>query len=291
MPKVQRIPYSMAMKARQFIIFLASGCILFSCVTGNINKIDTADQQKGTATEKTGSTAARPQSNTNQKGANTIPKTKNGIKQPDNNTDSSTISKPSTTSQLSDEHYSPLAKAVLAELNFVRTDPKRYADEVLVPRRQYFKGKLYTEPAAIPLETQEGITPLNECINALYTTAAIGSLSLETGLCRSAQWLADDQSRTSTLGHTGSDNSAPADRMNRYGTWGITCGENCAYGSHTARDIVVQLLIDDGVPNRGHRINILRAIFTKVGFGFSDKSKAPYGAVAVMDFAGTYTSN
>jgi len=78
--------------------------------------------------------------------------------------------------------------------------------------------------------------------------------------------------------------------MNRYGKWLITAGENCAYGTKTGKEIVAQLLIDDGVMNRGHRKNILNPIFKKVGIGYNDEGKAPYGAVSVMDFAGGYVS-
>ena len=141
-----------------------------------------------------------------------------------------------------------------------------------------------------PDTSKQSDTPLQECIQVLKTTAAMDTLALETGLCRSAQWLADDQARTGALGHTGSDGSDLVTRISRYGTWGILCGENCAYGSVTAREIVVQLLIDDGVPSRGHRINILKQVFKKVGIGFNKTGKAAYGAVTVMDFAGSYIS-
>ena len=92
---------------------------------------------------------------------------------------------------LSDTRY--LAEEVVKELNFVRTNPKRYAAEVLEPRLRYFDGNIYAEPGKVRLLTQEGIAPLQECIRVLKTTAAVDPLTLETGLCRSAQWLADDQ--------------------------------------------------------------------------------------------------
>lgn len=183
-----------------------------------------------------------------------------------------------------------LAEDIVRELNFARTNPKKYAEQVLIPRLNYFNGNMYTEPGMVPLLTREGITPLKECIDALNAVAAVDILSLEEGLCRSAQWLADDQAHSGQMGHTGSDSSDLAVRISRYGTWAVVCGENCAYGSKTAREIVAQLLIDDGVPGRGHRINILKQEFKKVGIGFSDKENAPYGAVTVMDFAGSYTS-
>lgn len=196
----------------------------------------------------------------------------------------------------SEQHDTPtngtkkLAEEIIAELNFVRTSPRQYAAEVLEPRLKYFDGNMYAEPGKVRLLTQEGIAPLQECIRVLKNTAAAGTLALETGLCRSAQWLADDQARTGGLGHTGSDGSNLVTRISRYGTWGILCGENCAYGSVTAREIVVQLLIDDGVPSRGHRVNILKPEFKKVGIGFNKTGKAAYGAVTVMDFAGSYIS-
>ena len=183
-----------------------------------------------------------------------------------------------------------LAEEIVEELNFVRINPRQYAAEVLEPRLKYFDGNMYAEPGKVRLLTQEGITPLQECIRVLKDTAVVEPLSLETGLCHSAQWLADDQARTGGLGHTGSDGSNLVTRISRYGTWGILCGENCAYGSVTAREIVVQLLIDDGVPSRGHRINILKPEFKKVGIGFNKTGKAAYGAVTVMDFAGSYIS-
>ena len=67
------------------------------------------------------------------------------------------------------------------------------------------------------------------------------------------------------FGHDGSDRSSPGERINRYGAWIGTCGENISYGKSTAREIVVALIVDDGQPARKHRQNIFNAAFNFAG--------------------------
>lgn len=59
-------------------------------------------------------------------------------------------------------------------------------------------------------------------------------------------------------------------------------GECCSYGSSTALDIVLQLLIDDGVPSLGHRKICLDNLYTSVGVSVQPHKK--YGTAAVLDF-------
>jgi uncharacterized protein YkwD len=68
--------------------------------------------------------------------------------------------------------------------------------------------------------------------------------------------LCRDLAVNSRTGHTGSDGSSVTDRISRHCSvrW-VTHAENITYGndSYMARDAVIDLLIDDGVPSRGHR--------------------------------------
>ena len=59
-------------------------------------------------------------------------------------------------------------------------------------------------------------------------------------------------------------------------------GENISYGDDNARNIVIQLLVDDGVPSRGHRKNILNFKFDEVGVSVGKHSG--YGSMCVIDF-------
>jgi len=59
-------------------------------------------------------------------------------------------------------------------------------------------------------------------------------------------------------------------------------GENCSYGYETAIDIVISLLIDEGVKDTGHRQNILSADFNSVGVAI--RPHKTYRINCVMDF-------
>lgn len=59
-------------------------------------------------------------------------------------------------------------------------------------------------------------------------------------------------------------------------------GENCSYGYEQAIDIVLGLLIDEGVKDLGHRHNILSADFNSIGVAIRPHKR--YRTNCVMDF-------
>ena len=63
--------------------------------------------------------------------------------------------------------------------------------------------------------------------------------------------------------------------------------ENLAYGPERARDVVMGLIIDDGVPDRGHRRNIFDPRLRVIGVACGPHEV--YGSMCVMDYAGEYT--
>ncbi len=65
------------------------------------------------------------------------------------------------------------------------------------------------------------------------------------------------------------------------GTYSMV-GENCAYGYNRARDIVIGLLIDEGIPDLGHRKNMLNPEFNSVGVAIQPHKTYQYNCV--MDF-------
>jgi uncharacterized protein YkwD len=179
-------------------------------------------------------------------------------------------------------------REVVIEMNMMRTDPARYAQKYLVPLRSYYQGHLLKYPGKTAIATNEGPRALEECIRELQRAKPLPCLSPRKGLTLAARDHAQDQGQTGAIGHTGSDGSTMVMRMNRYGRWESSAGENISYGYNEARKIVVALLIDDGVPSRGHRKNLLSSSFNLVGVDIGPHRV--YRDMCVMDFAGGYSS-
>jgi len=196
----------------------------------------------------------------------------------DENNGPVTPNDPGTGNQVSNE-------AILAELNYARTKPAEYA-QFLENMKQYFKGNTYEYPGEIPLLTNEGVGAVQEAIDFLKSAAPRPLFSLSVGLSKAAADHRNDCGAKGIISHTGSDGSSMEDRINRYGSWDITIGENIAFGTKTARDIVIQLIVDDGVSSRGHRENIFNEQFLKVGLAYGFHKE--YKTMCVMDFAAAF---
>jgi len=188
------------------------------------------------------------------------------------------------------DYLTGIEKDAILEMNKVRTNPKRYAELYIKPRLSYFKGKNYSVPGQITIVTEEGAAAVNDCIAALNEADSVSALIPEKGLSLAAKDHVSDQSKTGQIGHNGSDDSTPETRMRRYGTFSgsWTWGENITYGYTTGREIVCSFLIDDGVPGRGHRTNIMKKAFTQTGVGYGTHTK--YRASCTITYANGYTS-
>ena len=162
---------------------------------------------------------------------------------------------------------------LLSELNFARTNPKEYVKliEALLPSYNGSEGKVAIEEAIASLKSQQSIPPL----------------SLNDGINKAAKYHCNDQGKTGEIGHYGSKGETPATRMYMYGTYNAA-GENIYYGPNIEiRKMIIAFIIDDGVSDRGHRINIYNPIWTDVGFGWG-KHPSKYGMMCVIDFAKDY---
>lgn len=179
---------------------------------------------------------------------------------------------------------SPIEKEVVYEINLFRSNPAKYAENYIAPLAKYYERKVLHYPNDKSIMTNEGITALHECVRVLKKVRPLPLMQPSKGLSLAAKDHQKDQSKTGKTGHTGGDRSDMKNRIERYGEWQVRIAENIAYGNSSARQVLIFLLVDDGVKSRGHRTNLIHPAFKTVGVAFG---KHPvYDTMCVMDFAG-----
>jgi uncharacterized protein YkwD len=168
------------------------------------------------------------------------------------------------------DNESVSAAAVIREVNLARENPRLYATFVADSR---------------PFHMIERGRAVDEAVRFLQKTRPLQPLTLSSGMSRAAADHCAEQVE-GQLGHDGGDRSSPGDRISRYGSWSTTWGENISYSRKTAREVVLALIIDDGVRSRGHRKNIFNPKFNYAGAAFGPHAR--YRTVCTIDFAGGY---
>ena len=163
---------------------------------------------------------------------------------------------------------SGLEAQVLAELNYARANPARYADELA----QGGWALRDEDPRVV-----------DEAIGFLLAQRPLPPLRAHAGLQAAAGAHVRAQARRGTEGH-GAAAGGLAARLKTEGVWAGLSAEAISYGYAEAREVVVQLVVDSRVPGRGHRKTIFGAGYSLAGVACGPH--AAYGAMCVIDFAG-----
>ena len=175
-------------------------------------------------------------------------------------------------------------RAVIREMNLARQNPALYATFVQELRGR-MNGNILLLPGHTRIRTKEGMGAVDEAIRFLQSAQPLPALTNSPGMSRAAADHCADQANGG-FGHAGSDRSHAGQRIARYGSFSGGWGENISYGKSTARDVVIALIIDDGLPGRKHRKNIFNPSYNFAGAAFGPHAR--FGTMCSMDFAVGY---
>ncbi|MBI4859428.1 MAG: CAP domain-containing protein [Candidatus Riflebacteria bacterium] len=187
---------------------------------------------------------------------------------------------PATTGRPGVPFLAPLEQEVLNWLNRARTDPASVAGAIRDLKR-HLRGQTLTVPGEPSWWVKEGAGVLDEAASVLDGTEPMGGLVPMEGLCLAARDHRDDTGPKGLVGHTGSGGAKLSDRLERHGRSRGMAGECVSYGARSGKWIVLQLLVDDDVPGRGHRQCLLDPRFDRVGIAFGKHSSL--GSMCVID--------
>ena len=183
------------------------------------------------------------------------------------------------------QQYTSQEIGVFNAINQMRARPAAFV-HTLETLRSYYRGNLFTPPGHVPIQTREGVRAVDETMRALRLSGPMGTLKLSRGLSSAAALQVRDTGARGLVGHAGSGGEKPADRIALFGNWSHRIGECISYGDADPTGVVAQLLIDDGVRDRGHRVTLLDPEWRYVGI--SCGAHAVYGGMCVLDFAAAF---
>ena len=163
-----------------------------------------------------------------------------------------------------------LEDEVLLKLNQVRADPAAYAREL---RQEVAAGK------GDPVQADGDEDAFADAVAFLAAQKPLPPLSRDERLAASARAHVIAQGARGDVGH-----GAFGQRLISSGVRAAQAAENISYGEPTAREVVRQLVVDVGVPDRGHRKTIVAADYQVAGVACGPHVQ--YGAMCVIDFAG-----
>jgi Cysteine-rich secretory protein family len=181
--------------------------------------------------------------------------------------------------------HSALEKGILAEMNKARANPTAYA-QTLKDWRKRFSGRRARLAPHLFLETKEGVRAVDEAIAALTNISPVPKLRSSSGLTAAAREHVTYQGQRGLVGHRGKNSSTPFERMNRHGRWLQVAGENISYGASSPIAVVRDLIVDDGVPDRGHRVNMFRKDYRVTGVACGPHKT--YRIMCVIGYAAGY---
>jgi len=155
-------------------------------------------------------------------------------------------------------------KKVILFMNMARHDGSLFARTILdaYVKEKQVKNSAYLRSLRKDLNLTKGLMPLQP----------------EQDLTAVAQAHALKSGQKGRVGHQDFNKRFEPLLGNPY----MQVGENCSYGFGTAIDIVLSLLIDEGVKGKGHRKNILSEDFNSIGVAI--RPHKTYRVNCVMDF-------
>jgi uncharacterized protein YkwD len=184
--------------------------------------------------------------------------------------------------------FSRFKQEIINEHNKIRRNPKSYIP-ILEKQLKWFNGTVLERPDSdCGIQTSEGAHAYKEAINFLKTQKPISELIFDDEIAKASQDHADDIGYTGSVDHIGADGGTNDDRLRKYIEWDITIAENIDFGALSGEDVVVSLLVDDGVEDRGHRENMFN---TKIKyFGVGVATHREYDICTVIDYVGDIIS-
>jgi hypothetical protein len=171
------------------------------------------------------------------------------------------------------------------ELNILRTNPKSYIPNIQ-EEKKYLQGNILKLPGQEPgFKTVEGISAYNECINFLENANSVSEIQMNKSLLnianeylRAIQNVKLNQIKTIDIHKF----------VKKYGNFEGDFNKSLEFGGINAINVLNNLVIGDGDPNRGHRNTIFNPSFNLIGVASGNHPE--FGTLTVIVLCTNFVS-
>ena len=160
--------------------------------------------------------------------------------------------------------YEELEKEIYLKHNELRRNPQSFIPK-LKESLNHFRDKIYHKPGEDPIQTYEGPEAIEEAIQFLKQQNPVNELTYNENISLACKDHVQDIGAKGLTTHEGSDGKNISDRIEKYCEWDGACAENLDFGFKNAENIILNLLIDDGVKERNQRANLFHPDFRYIG--------------------------
>jgi len=174
--------------------------------------------------------------------------------------------------------YEEIEKEIFKCHNDIRVNPPSYISKLkgLLP---YFTDKVYHHPLEDAITTYEGSEVIEESIQYLKSIKPVQELIYSEEISKACRDHIYDIGPKGLTNHIGSDGSNITDRIEKYCEWDGIVAENLDFGFKEGSNVVMNMIMDDGVKERCQRKNIFNQEFNYIGVGVGPHKMFGIGVV------------
>ena len=171
------------------------------------------------------------------------------------------------------------------ELNKLRQNPKSYIPLIEAQMKMVKNNNvLRKKDSDLQIQTLEGKAAYENAISFLQTQKEVNPLTKEIKLSYAAQDLAKDIGERGVVTHQDRDGHYVSDRIEKYCEWDYCANEVIEVSSKNVTDILISLLVDDGIRDKLNRRALFQNVYNYVGIACEPHTE--YDIVTVLVFAG-----
>ena len=179
-----------------------------------------------------------------------------------------------------------IQRDLFIELNNLRKNPKSYIPLIEAEMKLLKKNNILKKlDSNLQIQTTEGKDAYLDAIKFLQLQQPVPPLKEETRLSSAAMDLVKDIGKRGIVSHQDQNGQYVSERIEKYCEWDYSAGEVIEVSSKNPQDILISLLVDDGLKNRPDRKTLFNQKYNFVGIGTGPHLE--YEIVTVIVFTGS----